>query len=77
MRDLHSKSDGSGARGSEIGGRVARAAGRTVLWGCVLLLLIRGIASVCDGTPQSAKTPSPAVTVTQPVTPAPSKAQRR
>jgi len=77
MRDPHSKSDGPGARGSEVGGRLARAAGRTVLWGCVLLLLIRGIASVFGGAPQSAKTPSPAVTVTQPVTPAPSKAQGR
>jgi hypothetical protein len=77
MRDLHGKGDGHGARGSAVGGRLARATGRLVLWGCVLLLLMRGVVSVLGGAPQSAKTPGPAVTVTQPVTTAPSKTQRR
>jgi hypothetical protein len=77
MRNVQGKSDGHGARGSAAGGRLARVTGRMLLWGCVLLLLIRGIVSVLGGAPQSAKTPGPAVTVTQPVTTAPSKTQRR
>ncbi len=69
MIDLRSK-NGRDAQGEEAGGRLTRAAGRLVLWGCVLLLLIRGIASVLAGTPQAAKAPAgPAVTVTQPATP--------
>jgi hypothetical protein len=52
-------------------GRVGRLAGRLALWGCVLLLLLRGIASVLADTPaQPAKTPPVTVTVTQPTAPA-------
>jgi hypothetical protein len=71
MIDLRSK-NGRDAQGGEAGGRLGRAVGRLVLWGCVLLLLIRGIASVLAGPPQPAKAPAePAVTITQPAAPAP------
>jgi hypothetical protein len=46
---------------------VARCVGRLLLWGCVLLLLIRGIASYLASDPHSA-TPArrAGVTVTRP-----------
>lgn len=65
MVDLRSKNK-PGA-GTEAGERLVRAAGRLVLWGCVLLLLVRGIASVLAGPPTHSSAPArPAVTVTQP-----------
>jgi hypothetical protein len=76
MRDFRGKSDGRGARGSEVGGRLVRVAGRLLLWGCVLLLLVRGIASVL-GTSPSVRVPARTVTVTQPATTAPPAAQGR
>ncbi|HTU79412.1 MAG TPA: hypothetical protein VMF09_11685 [Solirubrobacteraceae bacterium] len=46
--------------------------GRLVLWGCVLLLLLRGIASVLAGPPTPASAPArTVVTVTQPAPGAP------
>jgi hypothetical protein len=66
MIDLRSK-NGRGAPAGEAGGRLAKTAGRLVLWGCVLLLLIRGIASVLAGPPETSKAPArPALTITQP-----------
>jgi hypothetical protein len=76
MRDFRGKSGGRDARGSEVGGRLVRVAGRLLLWGCVLLLLVRGIASVLDGTP-SIRVPAQTVTVTQPARTAPSMARER
>ncbi len=76
MSDLRSKSDGHGARGSEVGGRLVRTAGRVLLWGCVLLLLVRGVVSVLDGTP-TVRVPARTVTVTQPARTAPSTARER
>ncbi len=70
MVDLRSK-NGRGAQAGQTGERLARAAGRLVLWGCVLLLLIRGIASVLAGPPVQAKAPArPVLTITQPAAPA-------
>ncbi len=43
--------------------RLARIAGRVLLWGCVLLLLVRGIASYFDTTARVPTTTS-GVTVT-------------
>jgi hypothetical protein len=67
MIDFHRKS-GPGAPAPDTLGRVGRLAGRLALWGCVLLLLLRGLASILAGPPQPAK-PS-VVTVTQPAAPA-------
>jgi hypothetical protein len=75
MIDLRRKNE-RGAQASDAGGRIARAAGRLVLWGCVLLLLIRGIASVLAGPPQPARPPA-AVTVTQPAAPVPAAGRGR
>ncbi len=44
--------------------RLGRFVARTLLWACVLLLLIRGIASYLNDGPGPASTPR--VTVTQP-----------
>lgn len=57
--------------------RATSLLGRVLLWGCVLLLLIRGIASVLGGVPQTAKTPGPAVTATQPAVTTPPTAHQR
>ncbi len=58
--------------------RLARFAGRLLLWGCVLLLLIRGIASYLNGNPRALTTTRGAtVTVTQPVSTEPSTARRK
>jgi hypothetical protein len=70
MIDLRSK-NGRGAPAGEAGGRLAKTAGRLVLWGCVVVLLIRGIASVLAGPPPPARAPArPALTITQPAAPA-------
>jgi hypothetical protein len=74
MVDLRSKNK-PGA-GTESGERLVRMAGRLVLWGCVLLLLFRGIASVLAGPPRHSSAPArPAVTVTQPAPTAPAAKQ--
>jgi len=58
--------------------RLARFAGRLLLWGCVLLLLIRGVASYLDGNPRALTTTRGAtVTVTQPAGAEPSNARRK
>jgi hypothetical protein len=78
MSNLHSKRNGRGARGSEVGGRVARAAGRLLLWACVLLLLIRGVVAYLSDNPRVVTTTGGAtVTVTQPAGAEPSNAQRK
>jgi hypothetical protein len=47
--------------------RLVRAAGRVLLWGCVLLLFVRGIASYFDTTSRvPTATRGVTVTVTQP-----------
>lgn len=71
MTDFHRRKSEPGALAtSDALGRTGRLAGRVALWGCVLLLLLRGIASVLAGTtPQPARTPT-VVTVTQPAAPA-------
>jgi hypothetical protein len=43
--------------------RSLRLVGRLLLWGCVLLLLVRGIASYLNDGPRAS---TPRVTVTQP-----------
>jgi len=69
--------DTVGAGGERVTG-VARVVGRLVLWGCVLLLLIRGVASVLAGPPQPTRTPAGAVvTITQPAPAAPSAGRGR
>ena len=66
----------SGSRPAEGVDRLARLAGRALLWGCVLLLLVRGIASYFDTT---SRVPTTArgvtVTVTQPAGTETSQAQ--
>jgi hypothetical protein len=65
MVDLRGKNK-PGA-GTESGERLLRAAGRMALWSCVLLLLVRGIASVLAGPPTQSSAPArPTITVTQP-----------
>jgi hypothetical protein len=41
------------ARGDSAVGRLVRFAARTLLWGCVLLLIIRGIFSEFTSTPRT------------------------
>jgi hypothetical protein len=56
--------------------RLARVAGRVLLWGCVLLLLVRGIASYFDTTSRVPTTTSGVtVTATQTAGTEPSQAQ--
>lgn len=58
--------------------RLARFAGRVVLWGCVLLLLVRGIASYFDTTSRvPTTTRGVTVTVTQPAGTETSQAGRK
>lgn len=70
MRNSHSKSYACSTNGSSVGGRLARAAGRPVLWGCVLLLIIRGIASEFSAPQKVTTTRGVTGTVSQPVYPA-------
>jgi hypothetical protein len=53
------------ARGDWGVSKIARVAGRIVLWACVLLLLIRGIESVLSASPKQARRVQ-TVTVTVP-----------
>jgi hypothetical protein len=46
--------------------RVGRFVGRVLLWGCVLLLLVRGIASYLNNTTPTIANHGVPVTVTQP-----------
>jgi len=56
--------------------RLTRFAGRVLLWGCVLLLLVRGIASYFDMTSRvPTTTRGVTVTVTQPAGTETSQAQ--
>jgi hypothetical protein len=66
MSNLHSKHDGRDARGSEVGGRLARAAGRLLLWGCVLLLVRGVVAYLSSDSRVVTTTRGVTVTVTQP-----------
>jgi hypothetical protein len=70
---------GQRVQGEEAVGRLGRAIGRLVLWACVLVLLIRGIASVLAGPPRQVSPPAKSiVTVTQPApAAAPSTGSRR
>jgi hypothetical protein len=55
---------------------LARLVGRLLLWGCVLLLLIRGMASYLDtGSHVVTTTRGAGVTVTQPANTVPSSAE--
>lgn len=68
-----------GVVGSPVKGvtRLVRLAGRVLLWGCVLLLLVRGIASyLSSDSPPATTTRGATVTVTQPAGTEPSNAQR-
>jgi hypothetical protein len=62
MTDFHSESNGRGKRAGE---RLARLVGRVLLWGCVLLLLIRGVASYLTSDPHTV-TQASAVILTRP-----------
>jgi hypothetical protein len=56
--------------------RLTRFVGRMLLWGCVLLLLIRGMASyLSTGSHVVTTTRGAGVTVTQPASAAPSSAE--
>jgi hypothetical protein len=72
MVELRSKNEPGepSSGGTEARERLARLVGRLVLWGCVLLLLLRGIASVLAGPPSSAPART-VMTVTQPAPGAP------
>jgi hypothetical protein len=58
-------------------GRPARFLGRVLLWGCVLLLLVRGVSSYLSSDPGPATGPrGGGVTVTQPTRSVPSPEAR-
>jgi hypothetical protein len=58
--------------------RLGRFVGRVLLWGCVLLLLVRGVASYFDGGSRVVTTTrGVTVTVTQPAHTEPATAQRK
>lgn len=58
--------------------RLIRVVGRALLWGCVLLLLVRGIASYFGNNSRvPTTTRGVTVTVTQPVTAEQSQARRK
>jgi hypothetical protein len=58
--------------------RLARIAARVLLWGCVLLLLIRGALSMLNTESRVPTTTSGVtVTATQPATTETAKAQRK
>ena len=63
--------------GSAVGvNRLTRFVGRMLLWGCVLLLLIRGMASyLSTGSHVVTTTRGAGVTVTQPASTVPSSAE--
>lgn len=61
---------------SENVNRLARFVGRMLLWGCVLLLLVRGVASyLSTGSHVVTTSRGAGVTVTQPASAAPSSAE--
>jgi len=67
MTVFHRKSEhGAPPAAADALARLGRLAGRLVLWGCVLLLLLRGIASVLAGPPRQPSRTPVTVTVTQP-----------
>jgi hypothetical protein len=78
-RTTHQKSDLGGVRSSDGFTRCTRIVGRLLLWGCVLLLLIRGALSILS-TPDTravTTTRGVTVTVTQPAHTETSQAQRK
>jgi hypothetical protein len=76
FRRANSQQSGPGGPASARGiSRFSRLVGRLLLWGCVLLLLVRGIASYLNDEPRRASRPR--VTVTPRVAPvAPNKEGR-
>jgi hypothetical protein len=75
-RTTHQQSD---LGGSDSFTRLARIVGRLLLWGCVLLLLIRGALSILSTPDTRAVTTirGVTVTVTQPAHTETSQAQRK
>ncbi len=46
------KSPGATGSAPGVGTRLARLVGRTLLWGCVLLLLVRGVGAILARSPE-------------------------
>lgn len=67
----------NGSQPTENVNRLVRFAGRLLLWGCVLLLLVRGIASYFGGGDSRVMTTTRGVgvTVTQPASTVPSNTE--
>jgi hypothetical protein len=78
-RTTPQKSDLGSVRKSDGLARVARVAGRLLLWGCVLLLLIRGALSILSAPEPRVVTTTRGVTVTvtQPAHTETSQARRK
>lgn len=77
-RTIREDSDPSVGRPADGVTRLARIIGRLLLWGCVLLLLIRGAMSVLSTHARvPARTPGVTVTVSQPAHTETSQAPRR
>jgi hypothetical protein len=54
-----------GNTGAPVARGAARLVGRVLLWGCVVLLLVRGIASYLDSDPRQATARGAGTAVTQ------------
>jgi hypothetical protein len=79
FRRTQQESDIGGVRSSDGLAHCTRIVGRLLLWGCVLLLLIRGVLSLL-GAPNTrtvTTTRGVTVTVTQPAHTESSQAQRK